>query len=89
MANNSTNTLLIRGTHAQIEEIRKSIIEPLDEFAEAPDKMLKEEVIPLKIIKADEAAEYLKIWFADRKRAFDALKLKGVQPAEFTVAITP
>ena len=89
VANNSTNTLLIRGTHAQIEEIRKSIIQPLDEFAEAPDKMLKEEVIPLKIIKADEAAEYLKTWFADRKRAFDALKLKGVQPAEFTVAITP
>ena len=89
VANNSTNTLLIRGTHTQIEEIQNSIIKPLDEFAEAPDKMLKEMVVPLKFIQADEAAEYLKSWFTDRKRAFDALQLKGVQPAEFTVAITP
>ncbi len=89
VANNSSNTLLVRGTQAQLDEIREKIIKPLDEFAEAPDKMLKEAVIPLQFIQAEEAAEYLKTWFTDRKRAFDSLQIKGLRPDEFTVAITP
>ncbi len=88
-ADDSTNMLILRGTKPQLDEIMEKVIKPLDEFAEPAEAKLAETVLPLKYIQADEAAQYLTSWFNDRKKAYDALDIKGLRPSEFVVSITP
>ncbi|MFH0983464.1 MAG: secretin N-terminal domain-containing protein, partial [Planctomycetota bacterium] len=87
-ANASTNTVLVRGTKSQQEEIFNQIIKPLDEFAEQPIN-LKQEVIALQFAKADDVASYLNEWFRNQRSTVEQARIKGINPLDYTVSITP
>ncbi len=86
--NPSTNTVLVRGTKSQQEEIFNQVIKPLDEFAEQPIN-LKQAVIDLQYAKADEVANYLNEWFRNQQQTIRGAGIKGINPLDFTVSITP
>lgn len=79
-ANPSTNTLIVRGTQSQIDEIKKDIIDPL----EAQDKLARQlQVKPIKLKFADPAgaADVInKLFRSDGKNARDQVQAS----ADFT-----
>ncbi len=79
-ANPSTNTLIVRGTQSQINEIKKDIIDPL----EAQDKLARQvQVKPIKLKFADPAgaAEVInKLFRSEGKNARDQVQAS----ADFT-----
>jgi type II secretory pathway component GspD/PulD (secretin) len=87
-SNPSTNTVLVRGTKAQQEEIWNQVIKPLDDFAVMPLN-LKQDVIDLKFAKADDVATYLNDWFKNQQQALRTAGVKAMNPADWTVSITP
>ncbi|MCP4250294.1 MAG: hypothetical protein GY778_24895, partial [bacterium] len=88
-ANASSNTLLVRGTKAQIEEIDRDIIGPAEEAVVTATDELRDERIPLTYAKADEVAQVLTQRFNDKFRAIKLAGIKNIKPAELTVSITP
>jgi len=87
-ANPSTNTLIVRGTKAQVEEIQKDVIDPAETMAVTTAEELKDERIPLLYAKADEVAQLLTEFFNNKFRAISLAKLKNIKPPELTVSIT-
>lgn len=87
-ANRSLNLLIVRGTESQIDEIRKEIIEPLEQHATAA---LSTETIQLEYADSEAVAEEINRIFEDRRQAHQAIAGRGgaVSPLEFTVVVTP
>lgn len=88
-ANPNSNTLVVRATKKDQDEIWNQVIKPLEEFAEEPTLKLKKEVFDLRYVKADDAAEMLKQWFQDQQDALQRSGVKGLNPADTTVSVTP
>jgi type II secretory pathway component GspD/PulD (secretin) len=89
-ANASTNTVLVRGTDAQQQEIKEKVIDKLEEYAQTPAVPLVEKTFALKHIKADDTAVTLRQWFTDRQTALKAASPQGaLNPADTTVSVTP
>ena len=88
-ANPSSNTLLVRGTKAQVEEIQRDVIDQAEKMAVTTAEELKDERIPLQYAQADEAAQSLIQFFNNKFRAYREGGVKNVKPSELTVSITP
>ncbi|MEK6674143.1 MAG: secretin N-terminal domain-containing protein [Planctomycetota bacterium] len=86
-ANRALNALIVRGTQAQIEEIKKEVIDPLETQALAS---LKTETIKLQHAQAEQVAESVRLIFDDKKKAIQGMGTGGpkIPPAELAVAIT-
>jgi len=88
-ANLATNTVLVRGTRKQQEEIKGQVIDKLDEFAGTPTIPLITETIQLAYLNADDAAAQISQEFANRQKAYRDAQVQNVNPAELTVSVTP
>ena len=86
-ANPSLNTLMVRGTQAQLDEIKKEFIDPLEERAPGS---LQTATITLEYADAVSVAESINRIFEDKKRAYQALGKKGAigSPLAYTVVAT-
>ncbi|MCH8880986.1 MAG: hypothetical protein IID34_14040, partial [Planctomycetes bacterium] len=87
-ANPASNTLLVRGTKAQVEEIQKDVIDPAEQMAVTTTTELRDERIPLQYAKADEVAQTLNQFFNSKFKAIKDGKLKNIKAPELTVSIT-
>lgn len=87
--NLSTNTVLVRGTKRQIEEIQKQIIDRLEEFVAPAGTALKDYTFKLEHAKADEVAQTLQQYFERKRQAFEQANIKGVRGVEHAVSIVP
>jgi len=87
-ANRATNAVIVRGAQSQIEEIKKQVIEPLEQQALPA---LKSETITLHYAQAEIVAESVKRIFDEKKQAWQAMgsSVRNIPPAELTVAVTP
>lgn len=88
-ANLATNTVLVRGTRKQQDEIKGQVIDKLDEFAGTPTIPLITETIQLAYLNADDAAGQITQEFANRRKAYSDAQVQNVNPAELTVSVTP
>ncbi len=88
-ANVATNTLIVRATQAQHEEIKRDIIDKLDEFAKNPPITLQQRTFSLQFAKADDVTATLTQLFTNRRQAYQGAKVENLDPAELTVSITP
>ncbi len=88
-ANPTSNTLIVRGTKRQIEEVYEQLIKPVEENAIVASADLKDERLNLQYAKADEVARDLTAVFNGRFTAINRAKLKNIKPSELTVSITP
>ncbi|MCH7808301.1 MAG: hypothetical protein IIB60_03670, partial [Planctomycetes bacterium] len=85
--NVALNTLIVRGTQSQIEEIRTQFIEPLEENA-APS--LLTETFILKYAQPETVADLINLIYEDKAKAIKALgRESNVPPMEYSVAATP
>ncbi len=86
-ANRTTNAIFVRGTQAQIDEIKKQFIDPLESQTLSA---LRSETIKLQHAQAEVVAESVKRIFDDKKLV---LQQSGpgrtIPPLELAVAITP
>jgi type II secretory pathway component GspD/PulD (secretin) len=86
-ANRSLNMLIVRGTQEQIDEIKKEVIDPMEEY-QAP--ALLTETITLQYAQPEAVAESINQIFEDKRRAYQSIRGQGgVSPLEFTVVVTP
>ncbi len=86
-ANRTLNTLIIRGTQEQIDEIKREVIEPLEAQAAAA---LLAETIRLQYADPEVVAESINRIFEDKKRAMQSVRQGGsASPLDFTVIVTP
>jgi type II secretory pathway component GspD/PulD (secretin) len=86
-ANQSLNMLIVRGTQEQIDEIKREIIDPMEEYA---PPALKTKTITLAFAQPEAVAESINMIFEDKRRAYQSLRGKGgISPLEFTVVVTP
>ncbi|UCE60638.1 MAG: hypothetical protein JSU63_02585 [Phycisphaerales bacterium] len=87
-ANKALNLLIVRGTKAQVDEIKETFIDPLEEHA---DKALITETLALTHVRVEHVAEPITKFFEDRQEAMKERGRDGRQlPAnEMTVVITP
>ncbi len=84
-ANQALNTLIVRGTQAQLDQIRTEFIDPLE--AKSP-ALLATEVVRLDYADPDMVAELINRIFEDKIRGYQAVNGRaGAQ--EFTVIVTP
>jgi len=63
-ANRSTNTLIVRGTQAQVDEIKAQFVDPLEELAMAPSEM---RIYPLKYADPNGVVNIINQWSKSRK----------------------
>ncbi|MGD2107801.1 MAG: secretin N-terminal domain-containing protein [Phycisphaerae bacterium] len=86
-ANRSLNMLIVRGTQAQLDEIKSEVIDPL----EAQEALkLQTETITLEFAEPEAVAESLNRIFEDKARAMKGLgRGANVPPLDYTVVVTP
>lgn len=86
-ANPSTNMLVVRGTAAQLEEIKTKLIDPIE--AE-PSSSLVTESIALKFAEAELVADLINQIFDDKRQAYEsAFRGRNIPPIQYTVVVTP
>lgn len=87
-ANRALNVLIVRGTQAQLDEIKANVIDPIEEQSA---QALKTETITLKHAQAQEVADLLSSIYEEKRQALQSMGNKGVQPPplEMVVVITP
>jgi len=87
-ANKALNMLIVRGTQDQIDEIKRDVIDPLEQQTAAA---LMTETLPLAHVRAEDVAETIIKFFEDRKTAMKERGRDGRQPPahEMTVVVTP
>ncbi|MBN1510860.1 MAG: hypothetical protein JXB13_02505 [Phycisphaerae bacterium] len=84
-----SNTLIVRGTRKQQDEIKAQVIDKLEEYAGTPPIPLVTETIQLAYLNADDAATQVTQEFANRQKAYRDAQLQNINPAELTVSVTP
>ena len=87
-ANRSLNTLIVRGTQKQIDEIKKEFVDPLESQSVTA---LKTETITLQYADAESVADAVVQIFEDRRKANQIVAGAGgnANPTELAVAVTP
>ncbi len=89
VAEPNSNVVYIYGTKRQIEEIKASIITPLEEFKPAADLELADYQIPIKHANVDDVANTLMQYFAKRSASLISSGITGETPADKVIAIQP
>jgi len=86
-ANRSLNMLIVRGTQEQIDEIKRDVIDPLEEH-EPP--AIKTETFTLQFAQPEAVADSINAIFQAKADAMKRLRGQGsVSPLEYTVIATP
>jgi type II secretory pathway component GspD/PulD (secretin) len=86
-ANRSLNLLIVRGTQKQLDEIRKEIIDPVQEQGAA---VLSTETIKLQFADPDAVAEAINRFFEDKQRAYKSMgSAASVSPVDLVAVVTP
>ena len=79
--------LYVYGTTQQIEQIKATIIDPIESYVTTKITGVKEHVIEIKNAKVDEVATTLTNYFAQRKKNLVDSGNTTLPPAELAVAI--
>ncbi|MGB0715014.1 MAG: secretin N-terminal domain-containing protein, partial [Phycisphaerae bacterium] len=85
-ANRSTNTLIVKGTQAQIDEIKKQFVDPLEQN-KVPN--LITETFQLEHAQPEEVAETINKIFEDKRRVQKEINKDKGSPIDFVVVATP
>lgn len=85
-ANRSTNTLIVKGTQAQIDEIKKQFVDPLEQN-KVPS--LVTETFQLDHAQPEEVAETINRIFEDKRRVQKEINRDKGSPIDFVVVATP
>jgi type II secretory pathway component GspD/PulD (secretin) len=79
------NVVYITGTQSQIDQLKATVIDPLEQYA--PGGAIKQYQIPIQYAKVEDVAETLNNWFTQRFAALRAAGGAAKAPAEMVVNI--
>lgn len=87
VAEPTANVVYVYGTKAQIDQIKTTIIDPLEKYQPAVDAVVQDYQIPLKFAKVEEVAKTLTSYFQGKAQNATAMGVTSLPPADRAVAI--
>lgn len=85
----SSNVVYVYGTKVQIDQIKTSVIDPLEKFEPAIDTVVKDYQLKVQFAKVEEIADTLNKYFVQKAATLGAAGYASLPPADRAVTIIP